>query len=68
MPTKEYRDKQRVKALTEMDPKIKLLLKPSGVAYIVFASQLAVLSYFAVSTRQSKLSYILMLSRPTLRL
>jgi hypothetical protein len=53
MPTKEYREKQRVKALAEMDPKIKLHLKPPGVVYIVFASQLAVLSYFAVSTRQS---------------
>jgi hypothetical protein len=68
MPTKEYREKQRMKALAEMNPKIKLHLKPSGVDYIVFASQLAVLSYFAVSNRRSILLYVLILGRSTSRL
>lgn len=49
MPSKEYREKQLVKALAEMDPKVKLSLRPFGVVYFVLASQLAVLSYFAVS-------------------
>lgn len=65
MPTKEYREKQRVKELAKMDPKVKLNLRPFGVVYFVLASQLAVLSYFAVSLCQSVLYHSLMLNRLT---